>query len=143
MQNFILDPRLKADCLPICDMKLCRVLLMNDSRWPWIIAVPGIDYSIDNSIDNCVEIHHLSPSRQALLQEETSKIADSLAQVTGCEKINTGALGNIVRQLHIHVIARSTGDENWPGPVWGFGQRQPYQTKKADAMIKAVARKLA
>jgi diadenosine tetraphosphate (Ap4A) HIT family hydrolase len=135
LSKFLLDPRLEADCLPICDLNLCQLLLMDDCRWPWVILVPRIE--------NAVEIHQLDASDQALLQFETSKTADILAQVSGCEKINTGALGNIVRQLHVHVIGRNKGDENWPGPVWGFGQRQPYQSDKSNALIEPIGKSLA
>jgi diadenosine tetraphosphate (Ap4A) HIT family hydrolase len=134
LPKFLLDPGLKADCLPICDLNLCQLLLMDDCRWPWVILVPRIE--------NAVEIHQLDASDQALLQIETSKTADILAQVSGCEKINAGALGNIVRQLHVHVIARSTGDENWPGPVWGFGQRQPYQSHTGENLTNMLRKKL-
>jgi len=93
--------------------------VMNDRRWPWLILVPqrpGIE-----------EVHDLTPLDQAMLTFEVNMAAQTLKRVTGCTKINTGALGNIVRQLHVHVIARSEGDAAWPGPVWGYGLREPYK----------------
>jgi diadenosine tetraphosphate (Ap4A) HIT family hydrolase len=72
------------------------------------------------------EIFDLSPAEQAMLSVEVNRVAAALKTVTGATKINVGALGNIVRQLHVHVIARREGDPNWPGPVWGFGQAEPY-----------------
>ncbi len=130
VSEFILDKRLQADCLPVCDLGLSRVLLMNDSRWPWVILVPRIDMA--------VEIHHLHTDNQTRLLHETSRVADILAVITDCEKINTGALGNIVRQLHVHVIARNSGDENWPGPVWGYGTRQPYQSDDGNYLLDKI-----
>jgi diadenosine tetraphosphate (Ap4A) HIT family hydrolase len=62
-----------------------------------------------------------------MLTFEVNMVAQALKKATGCSKINTGALGNVVRQLHIHVVARSEGDTGWPGPVWGLGPREPYK----------------
>ena len=135
MTEFQIDPRLQADCLLVSELPLCRLLLMDDARWPWLILVPRI-------ID-ATEIHLLDKNDQQKLQNETSMIADILSRITGCEKINTGALGNIVRQLHVHVIARSTNDENWPGPVWGYGKRKPYEAQAAQTLIENIQTHLA
>jgi diadenosine tetraphosphate (Ap4A) HIT family hydrolase len=72
------------------------------------------------------EIFELSVADQALLLAEISQVGSALKQLTGATKINIAAIGNIVRQLHVHVIARFEGDANWPGPVWGFGKAEPY-----------------
>ena len=130
MAEFTLDKRLKADCLAVTQLKLCQLLLMDDSRWPWLILVP--------QINDMAEIHHLEFVDQDLLQREISQVAKILAAVSECEKINIGALGNIVRQLHIHIIARNRGDANWPGPVWGYGQRQPYERDGARKLIDLI-----
>ena len=117
--GFELDPRLESDTEPVIWLGLCELRLMNDSRWPWLILVPqrpGIE-----------EIHDLTPLDQAMVTFETNMVAQALKKVTGCTKINSGALGNIVRQLHIHIVARSEGDPGWPGPVWGYGMREPYR----------------
>jgi diadenosine tetraphosphate (Ap4A) HIT family hydrolase len=92
---------------------------MNDSRWPWLILVP--------QRAGVTEMHDLTPLDQTMLTFEMNLVAQSLKTTTRCDKINTGALGNIVRQLHIHIIARNEGDPAWPGPVWGFGMREPYR----------------
>ncbi len=116
--GFSLDPRLAADSEAVARIGLCELRLMNDRRWPWVLLVPqraGIE-----------EIHVLTPLDQALLTFETNLVAQALKNLTGCTKINTAALGNIVRQLHVHVVARNEGDPAWPGPVWGFGRREPY-----------------
>lgn len=125
MTVFQLDPRLDADTLPVMELALCSLRLMNDQRWPWLILVPRIA--------GACEVHDLQETEQTLIALESAAAGRVLAQVTDCEKINTAAIGNIVRQLHVHVIARKPGDANWPGPVWGFGVREPYD--KAAAMI--------
>jgi diadenosine tetraphosphate (Ap4A) HIT family hydrolase len=116
--TFALDPRLAADTLPLGDLALCRVLLMNDSRFPWLILAPRRE--------GLSEITDLSPAERHALFEEAAVSADRLKLLTGAKKINLGALGNIVEQLHFHVVARFEGDAAWPGPVWGSGVAQPY-----------------
>ncbi|MEQ1941383.1 HIT family protein [Mesorhizobium sp. VNQ89] len=116
--GFSLDARLDADTDPLMWLGLCELRIMNDRRWPWLILVP--------QRPEAVEIHDLTPLDQAMLTFETNMVAQALKNVTGCTKINTGALGNVVRQLHVHVIARNEGDAGWPGPVWGHGVREPY-----------------
>jgi len=131
----MLDKRLQADCLYLHKMELCELLLMNDSRWPWLILVPRIT-------DAC-EIHQLDKLNQKLLSRETNQISSILADICNCEKINTGALGNIVRQLHVHIVARNSGDTNWPGPVWGFGERQPYHQENLESLMHNIGKRLA
>jgi len=117
--GFALDSRLDTDSEPLMWLGLCELRVMNDQRWPWLILVPqrsGIE-----------EIHDLTPLDQAMLTFESNMVAYALKRVTGCAKINSGALGNVVRQLHFHVVARSEGDPGWPGPVWGHGVREPYR----------------
>ncbi len=135
MTIFKLDHRLKNDCIEIGEMRLCRILLMDDQRWPWIVLVP-------RKLDVC-EIHDLEDADQVLLHSETKRIAQALGAITECEKINSGALGNIVRQLHIHVVARNIDDANWPGPVWGFEKRIPYQGNNAKILATNIQHRLA
>jgi diadenosine tetraphosphate (Ap4A) HIT family hydrolase len=99
---------------------------MNDSRWPWLVLVP--------MRAEAAEIHGLTETDQILLARETGVAATILKNLTNCEKINSAALGNIVRQLHVHVVARSSGDPNWPGPVWGFGERAPYAPEQLNVL---------
>jgi diadenosine tetraphosphate (Ap4A) HIT family hydrolase len=117
--GFELDPRLEGDSEQLMWLGLCELRLMNDRRWPWLILVP--------QRPGAEEVHDLTPLDQAMLTFESNMVAQALKTVTGCTKINTAALGNIVRQLHVHVIARSEGDAGWPGPVWGHGVREPYK----------------
>ena len=116
--GFSLDPAIERDSLPLMWLGLCELRVQDDCRWPWLLLVP--------QRPGAVEFHDLTPLDQAMLTFETNMVAQALKSVTGCTKINTGALGNIVRQLHVHVIARNEGDPGWPGPVWGHGMREPY-----------------
>jgi diadenosine tetraphosphate (Ap4A) HIT family hydrolase len=118
MTVFALDPRLAADTVTLGDTSLSRVLLMNDARFPWLILVPRRS--------NLAEIVDLPPSDRVALTEEVAFVSEALLQRPSVEKINVGALGNIVRQLHVHIVGRSAADQAWPGPVWGFGARQSY-----------------
>jgi diadenosine tetraphosphate (Ap4A) HIT family hydrolase len=129
---FQLDPRLDADTLLICELKLSSLRLLNDSRWPWLVLAPRIE--------GACELHDLSEEQQAALIGEAALAGRVLKAMTGAEKINTAAIGNIVRQLHVHVIARSQGDANWPGPVWGFGAKVAYTEDAAAALIARLAR---
>lgn len=128
--SFTLHPRLQADTFFIADWPLCRVLLMNDARYPWLILVPRRD--------GMVELMDLSVQDRVLLTEEIAKageVAHSCPRVT---KVNIGALGNLVPQLHVHVLGRHPGDPAWPGPVWGHSQVVPYETSARDALIAKV-----
>lgn len=115
---FALDPRLAADTRLVASLPLCDVQLMNDARYAWLVLVPRRG--------DLVEIADLSDDDQAVLWGEVNLAARALRAVAPCDKLNLGALGNIVRQLHVHVVARCAGDAAWPGPVWGHGQTQPY-----------------
>lgn len=106
-----LDPRLAADTEAIAQWPLSRVLLMKDAAYPWLILVPDRP--------NLVELFDLDPADRARLSEEIARAAQTLKRLTGADKINVGALGNVVAQLHIHVVARFRSDPAWPGPVWG------------------------
>src|SRR5690606_12769680 len=127
MEQFELDKRLHADTFSVAKLGLCELRLMNDRRWPWLILVPRRS--------DLTEIHDMTPLDQTMLTFETGIAAQALKTVTQCQKINTGALGNIVRQLHLHVIARNEGDAGWPGPACGFGTREPYDEKDAHRLI--------
>ena len=127
---FVLDARLRADTLDVAPLGLCRLLLMNDARWPWLILVPRRP--------DATEAHRLSPLDQVLLAHAQGLVAETLPGVTGCASINVAALGNVVRQLHVHVLAREPGAPNWPRPVWGHGEPVPYEPGARDALIEAI-----
>lgn len=115
---FTLDPRLAADTVEIARWSLCRVLLMNDRTYPWLILVP--------EREGISEVHELSPQDRRRLMDEAAQAAEMLQRFTNADKMNVAALGNMVRQLHMHVIARFTDDPAWPGPVWGVQPPEPY-----------------
>ena len=132
--DFVLDARLAADTLPLGDLALSRVLLMNDARYPWIVLVPRrADLS---------ELLDLSEGERAMLMEEAMAAGRALRAVAPCDKLNVGALGNIVRQLHLHVVSRVEGDPAWPGPVWGSGAAKPYDGNWLKSMASALRREL-
>ncbi len=130
MKQFALDDRLNADTFPVMSLGLCDLRLMNDQRWPWLILIPRRP--------DLTELFDLTPLDQTMLTFESDMVAKALKNVTGCDKINTGALGNIVRQLHCHVIARNEGDAGWPGPVWGHGVRIAYSDSEAKNLIEKI-----
>lgn len=125
--DFHLDPRLAADTLVVGELALCRVLLMNDARYPWLILVPRRA--------GLAELIELEGDDRARASAETDRVARALKALTGCDKLNVAALGNMVRQLHIHVLARFEGDAAWPGPVWGRGVAEPYAQEAAELFI--------
>jgi diadenosine tetraphosphate (Ap4A) HIT family hydrolase len=128
--KFELDGRLAADTVAVERLGLCTLRVMNDRRWPWLILVPMRPF--------VAELHDLTPLDQAMLTFESNMVSSALKRVTGCTKINTGALGNIVRQLHVHIVARSEGDPNWPGPVWGYGTRETWDEDALGKFIDAI-----
>ena len=111
--TFVLDPRLQADSVFIADGPLSQVRLMDDARFPWLLLVPRVA--------GASEWIDLDGGQQRLLLAEINQLSQLLRTEAGVEKINIGALGNVVRQLHVHVVGRHAGDPAWPGPVWGSG----------------------
>ena len=118
MVRFILHERLAADSVALGEGRLSLVRLMNDRRYAWLLLVPRRA--------NLREIYELAAAERALLIEEIAAAGRALQGATGAAKINVGALGNLVPQLHVHIVARSPGDAAWPGPVWGQGKAEPY-----------------
>jgi diadenosine tetraphosphate (Ap4A) HIT family hydrolase len=130
MNDFVLHDRLRADTILVTDWALSRVLLMNDARYGWLILVPRRAA--------LTEIFDLAADERALLTEEIARASRLLKSLTGAAKINVGALGNLVPQLHVHVVARNPGDAAWPGPVWGHGTAEPYDSAAHDALLAAL-----
>ena len=115
---FALDPRLAADTVPVGDLALSRVLLMDDARFPWLILVPRRA--------TLSEVTDLDGADAGALWEEIRLAAGVMRDLSKPDKVNVAALGNVVAQLHVHVVGRFLSDPAWPGPVWGFGARTPY-----------------
>jgi diadenosine tetraphosphate (Ap4A) HIT family hydrolase len=121
---FELHPQLAKDCIVVCDLPLCRVLLANDSQYPWLILVP-----MKNGIK---EIIDLSEQEQQLLWQESAKISRILQSLYSPDKLNVAALGNMVPQLHMHHVARYTNDAAWPAPIWGVKPAVAYGEEKIE-----------
>lgn len=124
---FELHPRLAADTAHVCDWSLSRVLLMRDARYPWLVLVPARA--------GLTELHDLDVEDRNVLIEEIARASEKLKAITGASKMNIGALGNLVPQLHIHIVARKPGDAAWPGPVWGHGMAEPYDPVAEAALL--------
>ncbi|MBO0333533.1 HIT family protein [Sneathiella sp. CAU 1612] len=124
---FQLHSQLAKDTFPILTLSLSRVLLMNDARFPWIILVP--------ERPDLVDIHDMNHPDYNALTREIRAASRAMAALFKADKMNVATLGNMVPQLHIHVIARYRGDAAWPAPVWGKGVAEPYEKAAADARI--------
>ena len=135
MARFTLDPRLEADSLPVAALGLCDLRLMRDARFPWLILVPRRE--------GAAEIIDLGEDDRAALLGEISAVSVALKSITACDKLNVAALGNMVRQLHVHVIARFTTDAAWPNPVWGSGNAVAYDAAERDRLIARLRSALA
>jgi diadenosine tetraphosphate (Ap4A) HIT family hydrolase len=134
MTTFILDARLEADTVPVVDLALSTVRLMDDAAYPWLVLVPRRA--------GLVELIDLAPAERAQLIEEIAAAETALARATRCHKLNVGALGNLVAQLHVHVVARFDTDAAWPGPVWGAAPRTPYGEERRAALVADIAGRL-
>ena len=126
-EQFSLHERLAADTVLVSTLALCRVLLMRDARWPWLILVP--------ERAGVTEIHQLDAADRGRLIEEVAQASRVLERLHQPDKMNVGALGNMVPQLHVHVIARRRDDPAWPGPVWGHGQAEAYAPDRLEQTV--------
>ena len=131
---FSLHARLKEDTIDIGDLPLCRVLVIKDAHYPWLLLVPRRP--------EIVEIIDLGEVEQAQLMAEISRVARALKEITKCDKLNIAALGNAVPQLHVHVIARRTSDIAWPRPVWGVAPPLAHDAEEVQNFISALRRKI-
>jgi diadenosine tetraphosphate (Ap4A) HIT family hydrolase len=127
MAEFELHPQLAADTFFVREAPLSTVLLMNDRRFPWLILVPRRT--------GVAEIIDLDPGDQAQLLREINAAARTLRERHNPDKLNIAALGNVVPQLHVHVVARFRGDAAWPRPVWGMGGTEKYSLHEAENHI--------
>lgn len=132
--SFQLDPRLAADTVLVCEAPLSRVLLMNDANYPWLILVPrrvGLRELID-----------LPHEEQAMLWAEIAQVSEAMCELFVPDKLNVAALGNVVAQLHVHVIARYASDSAWPAPVWGKVPSVAYEETPREARLAALRQAL-
>src|SRR3979490_4422 len=132
--DWSLPSPLKKDTIDIGDLPLSKVLVIKDAHYPWLLLVPRRP--------DAVEIIDLDEVEQAQLMTEISRAALSLKETTKCAKLNTAALGNLVPQLHVHVIARRSGDAAWPRPVWGVMPPLAHDAEEVQNFISALRRKI-
>jgi len=131
MSGFSLHPQLAADTFPVGDLALSSVLLMDDARFPWFILVPRRP--------GASEFTDLSDEDAATLMNEIRIAVRVMQGLAGPDKVNVGALGNVVAQLHVHVVGRFRSDPAWPGPVWGHGRRSSYPAHAVTALVERAA----
>jgi diadenosine tetraphosphate (Ap4A) HIT family hydrolase len=124
-----LHPQLAADTVPVCDLALSRLLAMNDANFPWLILVPRRA--------GASEIIDLGAER-SLLMDEIGQVSRALKDETRCDKLNVAAIGNMVPQLHIHIVARRKDDPLWPKPVWGAAPPRAYEAADLERFIAAI-----
>lgn len=128
--DFTLDPRLAADTVHVGDLALCSVLLMDDARFPWLILVPRRA--------GASEITDLGPDDAHALMDEMRLATGVMLELAKPDKVNVAALGNMVPQLHVHVIGRFRSDPAWPKPIWGVGTATPYPHHARAQMIERI-----
>ena len=132
---FAMDARLEQGSVPLADLPLSVVRLVDDARFPWLLLIPRLA--------GIVDLIDIAPADRAVLIEEIAATSSALKEATGCTKLNVATLGNQVPQLHVHVIARFRGDAAWPDPVWGKGVRVPYAAPAREALVKSLRGSLA
>jgi diadenosine tetraphosphate (Ap4A) HIT family hydrolase len=125
--TWILHPQLERDTAVLGDLPLSRVLVSNDANYPWVVLVPRRA--------DLAELIDLDEAAQAQLVTEIARVTRGLRAVTTCDKLNVAALGNMVPQLHVHIIARFRSDAAWPKPVWGVVAPRAYEREKLDTLI--------
>jgi diadenosine tetraphosphate (Ap4A) HIT family hydrolase len=130
-----LHPQLAQDTIEVGDLLLARVLLMNDANYPWLLLVPRRP--------NVSEVFDLGEIEQGQLVSEITLLARVLKDVTACDKLNIATLGNVVPQLHVHIVARRRDDAAWPRPVWGTVPARPYEAPERDRLIAAIQQEVA
>ena len=123
MKEFVLDPRLANDGILLGALDLSLLLLMNNALVPWFILVPRTDQT---------ELFLLPEPQRRTLREETDLLSRFVDDNFSPDKLNVAAIGNIVRQMHIHVVGRFVGDYCWPGVVWGDSRREPYEATEVE-----------
>ena len=133
-RQWTLHPQLERDTVNMGDLPLCRVLVIEDANYPWLLLVPRRA--------DAVEVLDLDEVEQAQLMVETTRVARAMREITQCDKLNIAALGNVVPQLHVHVIARRTSDAAWPRPVWGAVPPLAHDPEELKLFISAMRKKI-
>lgn len=130
MPTFSLDPRLERDSVHVLNLPLCQVRLSLDARYPWLILIPRRA--------DAVELYDLDAAEQLMLWQEATRLGEAMMKDFHGDKLNVATLGNVVAQLHVHVIVRFADDAAWPGPVWGQGTSESYSQTALEARIERI-----
>lgn len=131
MTEFALHPQIAADTFPVTELQLSSARLMRDANYPWLLLVPRITYAID--------VVDMTAGDRALLVDEIVKASAALRATVPCDKLNVATLGNVVAQMHVHVIARRRDDVSWPKPVWGAVPAKAYGVGEGEALAAQLA----
>ena len=134
MNEFKLNFRLLEDSTFITKLNVSQVRLNHDARFPWLILIP--------EIAGLKELHDIPDQKQAIVQKEVKFCSVALQELTSADKINVAALGNLVPQLHIHVIARKHNDNAWHQPVWSAGEANPYEEENLAKLVNKLRQRL-
>ena len=133
MKKFVLDSRLEKDCIFLCKIKNCRLLLLNNSLVPWFILVPEVEET---------ELYELDKETQLNLLKIVNDISKFIKTEFKIDKLNIATIGNIVKQLHIHIIGRAESDFCWPGVVWGVDGKKSYSENEVKEIIRKLSKKI-
>jgi diadenosine tetraphosphate (Ap4A) HIT family hydrolase len=128
--TFEIDSQLKQTSYPLISLGVCDLRLVDDERWPWLLIIPRVPHA--------VELIDLSPDLRSEVWLEIDHVARVMRDQFSPQKLNIAALGNQVRQLHIHCIARFPDDDAWPNPVWGVGESVPYDSELLAARLNSL-----
>ena len=129
-----LHPQLQRDTINAGDLPLSRVLIIHDANYPWLLLVPRRP--------DVVEVIDLDEAEQIELMSEIVRVGRALKAITQCDKLNIAALGNVVPQLHVHVVARRQGDAAWPRPIWGHVPALAYDKSDLDEFVRIIRREI-
>ena len=128
--SFVIDSQLKQTSYPLTSLDVCDLRLVDDQRWPWLLIIPRVPHA--------VEIIDITPDLRAQVWLEIDHVGRVMRDQFSPHKLNIAALGNQVRQLHVHCIARFPEDEAWPNPVWGVGDSMPYDSELLNSRLNAL-----
>lgn len=131
---FSIDPQLTQTSYPVVSLDVSEIRLVDDQRWPWVLVIPRVPHA--------VELIDVSPELRTEIWLEIDHVARVLRDQFSPDKLNVAALGNQVRQLHVHVIGRYRDDAAWPNPVWGVGDAIPYEADSLNARLSALTQAL-
>jgi diadenosine tetraphosphate (Ap4A) HIT family hydrolase len=134
LSEFVLHPQIAADTFPVAELALSSARLMRDANYPWLLLVPRITDAID--------VVDMRAEDRATLMEEIVTASTALRETVACDKLNVATLGNVVAQMHVHVIARRRNDVSWPKPIWGAVPAKAYSPGEGEALAAKLAARL-